>query len=257
MHVKQCHLGCRCRRILCCTWFLLSPQFSPSSLCIKLYRDENAICFLNFKDTEAVPYWTNKQNILCLYVPLFTFLKSDLWPKYLTCDNKSFNPFCNKARCNPGLNISASSSVHRYHWKQWGTYCLNKIALFMVHKTMNWVELNAMTYTVICNSNNSLFGDFCLGNKPAVAIQRPQEGLGCPPPSPLPQAVSVYRGYQLWVNYGGFFRLFVLNWLQLKYMHKTKQNILLLYVKVENTGILSNSAVSKQFPLAAEIVKTV
>lgn len=51
--------------------------------------------------------------------------------------------------------------------------------------------------------------------------------------------------------------MFVLNWLQLKHLQKAKQNILLLYVKVENTGILSNSAVSKQFPLAAEIVKTV
>lgn len=62
---------------------------------------------------------------------------------------------------------------------------------------MNWVELNAMTYTVTYNCNNSLFGDFCLGNKPAVAIKRPQEGLGFPPPSALPQAVSVYRSYQL------------------------------------------------------------
>lgn len=51
--------------------------------------------------------------------------------------------------------------------------------------------------------------------------------------------------------------MFVLNWLQLKYVQKAKQNILLLYVKVENTGILSKSTVSKQFPLAAEIVKTV
>lgn len=43
----------------------------PSSLCIKLDRDENTEFFLHFLDTEVVPYWANKQ-ILSLNVPIFT-----------------------------------------------------------------------------------------------------------------------------------------------------------------------------------------
>jgi len=147
---------------------------------------------------QCVTEQTNKKY--CALLSLFLlFLKSDLWPKYLTCDDKSFTT--SVARCNPGLHRSASSLAQRYHWKRWGGIPSEQNHLFLVHETMNRVELNAVTYTVTYNSNNSLFGDFCLGNKPAVAIQKPHEGLRFPPPSPWPQALSVYRSYQLW----GFF----------------------------------------------------
>lgn len=127
--------------------------------------------------------------------PFLLILKSDLWPKYFTCDDKSFTTSI--AKYNPGLSTSASSAC-RYHWKQQEISCLMKTAFFSFFNM--YMKPGAgckLTYTVIYKSNlNSLFGDLCLGYKPVVATQKPHEGLGFAPPFPWPQLYQCTEAFE-------------------------------------------------------------